>query len=178
MNSSGRNKARWRRTPRGRNETCLSSGTSVLPTMGPIKHSFPRRIHGLAQRRRQPVQRPIAEHAAQSALTTPVAARLNRHLARDVVLVIVNVQAQRAPDVVLNQLAQTPFAMQHALRGAQDVVAVGKQAGRVGGRVGGHVEHVPDVGDDGDGRPLEGQAEGGAVGGDGDVDGSCSLALF
>ena len=37
---------------------------------------------------------------------------------------------------------------------------------------------MPDVGDDGEGGPLEGEAEGGSVGGNGDVECSCSLALF
>jgi hypothetical protein len=67
--------------------------------------------------------------------------------------------------------------VQHALGGAQDVVAVGEQAGGVGGRVGRHIENVPDVGDDSDGRPLKGQAERGRVGGDGDMQGARSLTL-
>ncbi len=135
-------------------------------------------MHRLAQRRRQPVQGAVAEHTPQGALAAPVAARLDGDLAGDVVLVVVDVQAQGAADVVLDQLAQAALAVQHALGGAQDVVAVGEQAGGVGGRVGGHVEHVPDVGDDRDGRPLQGQAERGGARGDGDVQGAGSLALW
>lgn len=36
---------------------------------------------------------------------------------------------------------------------------------------------MPDVGNDGEGSPLEGKAEGGSVGGNGDVECSSSLAL-
>lgn len=36
---------------------------------------------------------------------------------------------------------------------------------------------MPDVGDDGDGGPLQGEAEGGRVRGDLDVQGACALAL-
>ena len=36
---------------------------------------------------------------------------------------------------------------------------------------------MPDVGDGGEGCPLEGEAEGGIDGWDGNVDCSCSLAL-
>lgn len=134
-------------------------------------------MHRLAQRRGEPVQRSVAQHAPQGALAAPVAARLDCHLTRHVVLVVVDVEPERAADVVFDKLAQATFAVQHALGGAQDVVAVGEQAGGVGGGVGGHIENVPDVGDDRDGRPLKGQAERGGVGGDGDVQGACSLAL-
>ena len=60
---------------------------------------------------------------------------------------------------------------------AQDIVAVGKEAGEVSGGVAGYVEDVPYVGDGGDACPLEGEAQGGVVGGNGDVDCACFLAL-
>lgn len=68
--------------------------------------------------------------------------------------------------------------MEDALGGTKDVIAVWQEAGEIGGGVGGDVEDVPDVGYYGEGGPLEGEAEGGAVGGDGDVEGAGSLALL
>lgn len=53
--------------------------------------------------------------------------------------------------------------MQDSLGGAEDVVAVGEEAGEVGGGVGGDVEDVPDCCDGGEGRVLEGYAQGGVV---------------
>lgn len=58
--------------------------------------------------------------------------------------------------MVLYQLAQPSFTVEDSLGGAEDVVAVREQAGGVGGGVRGDVENVPDVGDDGEGGPLEG----------------------
>lgn len=79
--------------------------------------------------------------------------------------------------MVLDDFREAALAVQDALGGPQDVVAVRQQASQVGGGVGRDVEDVPDVGDDGQGGPLQGEAEGGGVGGDGDVQGAGSLAL-
>jgi hypothetical protein len=66
-------------------------------------------------------------------------------LARHVVLVIVDKEAQRPFHVVLNELAETRFTTHDAFGSADDVVAVWQQTGVIGGRVGGHVENVPDI---------------------------------
>lgn len=79
--------------------------------------------------------------------------------------------------MVLYQLAEAGFAVQDSLGGAKDVVTVGEETGEVGWGVGGDVEDVPDCCDGREGRVLEGYAEGGAVWGDGDMQGACSLAL-
>jgi hypothetical protein len=100
-----------------------------------------------------------------------------RHLPRDVVLVVVDVEPQGPADEVLDELTQRRLAVQRALGAAEDVVAVGEEGGLVGGRVGGNVEDVPDVGGDGERRVLEGEAEGGRVRGDGDVEFLRPLAL-
>lgn len=68
--------------------------------------------------------------------------------------------------MVLDNLGQAALAVQDALGRAEDVVRVREEAGEVGRRRGGDVEDVPDVGDDGEGGPLEGEAEGGRVGRD------------
>lgn len=60
--------------------------------------------------------------------------------------------------MVFYQLGEAGFAVEDALGGAEDVIAVGEEAGGVGGGVGGDVEDVPDVGDDGERGPLEGEA--------------------
>ena len=79
------------------------------------------------------MQRTVAQNAAQRALTTPIAARLDGDFARDVVLVVVDVETQGPADVVLDELAETAFAVEDALGGAEDVVAVGEEAGEIGG---------------------------------------------
>jgi len=43
-----------------------------------------------------------------------------------------------------------------AVRGSEDVIAVGEEAGRVGGGAGWDVKDVPNAGGYGEGRPLEG----------------------
>ena len=65
--------------------------------------------------------------------------------------------------MVLHKLSEACFAVQDSLGGAEDVVAVGEEAGEVGGGVGGDVEDVPDCCDGGEGRVLEGYAQGGVV---------------
>lgn len=119
-----------------------------------IKESLSRSLYRLAQRRRQTMQRTVAQNTAKRTLTAPVPAGLDGNLARDVVFVVVDVQPQGAANVVLDQLAQAAFTMEDALGGAEDVVAVGEQAGEVGGGVGGNVEDVPDVGHDRQRCPL------------------------
>lgn len=123
------------------------------------------------------MQRAIAQHTPQGALAAPRAARRECHLARHVVLIVVDVQAQGPVDVVLDNLGQAALAVQDALGRAEDVVRVREKAGEVGRRRGGDVEDVPDVGDDGEGGPLEGEAEGGRVGRDREVEGAGALAL-
>lgn len=80
--------------------------------------------------------------------------------------------------MVLDNLRQPALTVEDTLGRAEYVVAVGQQAGQVGGGVGGDVEDVPDVGHHGEGGPLEGKAKGGSVGGNGDVEGTGSLALY
>lgn len=65
--------------------------------------------------------------------------------------------------MVIDELAEAALAVQRPLRATENVVAVGQQAGEVGGRFGRDVEDVPDVGGDGERRPLQGEAEGGRV---------------
>lgn len=60
--------------------------------------------------------------------------------------------------MVFYQLTEAGFAVQDSLRGAEDIVAVGEEAGEVGGGVGRDVEDVPDCCDGGEGRVLEGYA--------------------
>ena len=67
--------------------------------------------------------------------------------------------------------------MHETLGSADNVVAVGQEAGGVGGGVGDHVEDVPDVFCDGEGGPLEGEAEGGGGRRDGDGEGAGESAL-
>lgn len=142
-----------------------------------VEHGLAGGVDGLAEGRGQAVQGAVAEDAAEGALAAPLAAGLQGDLAGDVVLVVVDVEAQGAADVVLDDLGQAALAVEDALGGAEDVVAVGEEAGEVGGGAGGDVEDVPDVGDDGERGPLDGEAEGGRVGGDGEVEGARSLAL-
>lgn len=60
--------------------------------------------------------------------------------------------------MIFYELAEAAFAVQDTFRGAEDVVAVWEESREIGGGVGGHVEDMPDVGDDGDGCPLESEA--------------------
>lgn len=166
-----------RREPRARPGAGLRAVVRRLLAQLAVEHGLAGRVDGLAQRGGEAVQRAVAQDAAQGALAAPLATGVQGHLAGDVVLVVVHVEAQRAADVVLDDLGEPALAVEDALGGAEDVVAVGEQAGEVGGGVGGDVEDVPDVGDHGEGGPLEGQAERGGVGGDGDVEGAGSLAL-
>lgn len=124
------------------------------------------------------MQRAEPQHAAQGAAAPPPAARRDGHQARDVVLVVVDVEAERAGQVVFDELAEAGFAAHDARGGADDVVAVGQQAGGEGGRVGENVQDVPDVFGAGERGPLQGEAEGVAGGGDGDREGAGALALI
>lgn len=101
----------------------------------------------------------VTKNAAQGTLTTPIPARLYCDLPRDVVLVVVNPDAHRPTNKVLDELAQTTFAIQSTLGAAQDVVAVGQEAGDISGGVGGDIEDVPDVGGESKRSVLEGEAE-------------------
>lgn len=60
--------------------------------------------------------------------------------------------------MVLDELAQPALAVEGALGTAEDVVAVREEACAIGGRVCRDVEDVPDVGGDGEGGPLQGEA--------------------
>jgi hypothetical protein len=119
-----------------------------------------------------------AQHAAQRALAAPAARRRDGHGPGDVVLVVVHEEAERAVNIVLNELREARLAVDEALRAADDVVAVGKQPGGVGGRVRRDVQDVPYVFCDGERGPLEGEAEGGVFGGNRNVDFADLLALF
>jgi len=46
--------------------------------------------------------------------------------------------------------------MEGTVRGSEDVIAIGKEAGRVGRGTSWDVKNVPDVGGYSEGRPLEG----------------------
>jgi hypothetical protein len=91
--------------------------------------------------------------------------------------VVVHEEAERAVDVVLDELGEARLATDEALRTANDVVAVGKEACGVGGGVGCDVQDVPDVFCDGERGPLEGKPKSGVFGGNGDVDFANLLAL-
>jgi hypothetical protein len=91
--------------------------------------------------------------------------------------VVVHDEAERPVQEVFDEFAEPGFAAHKALGTADYVVAVGEQAGDVGGGVGGYVEDVPYVFGEGEGGPLEGNAEGGGVGWNGDVDFADFLAL-
>lgn len=102
------------------------------------------------------MQRAIAQRAAQCAVAAPVARRVDGDFARDIVLVVVDVEPQGAADVVFDKLAEPGLTVEGALGGPEDVVAVRKETGEVCWGGGGDVENVPDVGDCGEGGPLEG----------------------
>lgn len=58
--------------------------------------------------------------------------------------------------MVFDEFAQAGFPVHEPFRRADYVVAVWEEAGGVGGGGGDHVEDVPDVFREGEGRPLEG----------------------
>ena len=101
----------------------------------------------------------VTKNAAQSTLATPIPARLYCDLPRDVILVVVKPDAHRPTDKVLDELAQTTFAIQSTLGAAQDIVAVGQETSDISGGVGGDIEDVPDVGGESKRSVLEGEAE-------------------
>lgn len=79
--------------------------------------------------------------------------------------------------MIFHQFSQPALSVENAFGRTEDVVAVREEAGEIGRGVRRDVEDVPDVGDSGNASPLEGEAEGGGVGGDGNVDCACFLAL-
>lgn len=91
------------------------------------------------------MQSPKPQHTAQGPAAAPAAARRNGDEARDVVLVVVDVEAEGTGEMVFDELAEAGFAAHDARGRADYVVAVGEQAGGRGGRGGEHVEDVPDV---------------------------------
>ena len=62
--------------------------------------------------------------------------------------------------MVLHKLAESALTVQDALRGAQDVVTIWQETGKISGGVGGYVKDVPDVRYDGKRCPLQDQAQG------------------
>ena len=58
--------------------------------------------------------------------------------------------------MIFYEFAEATFAVQDAFGRAENIVAVGKEAGVVGGRVRWDVEDVPNVRGEGEGGPLEG----------------------
>lgn len=123
------------------------------------------------------MQRTVPQDTSQSAFTAPFASGLDRHLARDIVFVVIHVKPQWAANVVFHELAQPALAVERALGAAKDVVAVRQEPRGVGRGVSGNVQDVPDVCRDREGRPLQGEADGGGVVGDGGVKLARSLAF-
>lgn len=102
------------------------------------------------------MQGPKPQHATQGATPAPRAARGDGHQTGDVVLGVVDVEAEGAGVVVVDELGEAGVAADDARGGADDVVGVGEQARGGGGRVREDVEDVPDVFGAGQGSPLQG----------------------
>jgi hypothetical protein len=101
------------------------------------------------------MQRAEAKHTTKRTLAAPPATGSNGDRPRDVVLVVVHDQAQRAVQKVFNKLSEPRVAADKAFRAADDVVAIWQEASYIGGRVGDYVEDVPDIFSEGERRPLE-----------------------
>ena len=86
---------------------------------------------------------------------------------------VIDIQPQTPAQVILDQLGEAGVAVDAAFGGADYVVAVREEAGEGGGRGGRDVEDVPYRVGGGEGGPLEGEAEGGAGGWDGEGEGAC-----
>lgn len=148
---------RQRRRSRRGDERRIGRPRFLVAKRRRLEQRLPGRVRRL-QRRRQPMQRPEAQHAAERAAAAPAARGCDGHEAREVVFVVVDEQAQGAGEVVFDELAEPGFAADDARGRAGYVVAVGEEAGGGGGGGGEHVEDVPDVFGRGEGRPLEGEA--------------------
>jgi hypothetical protein len=68
--------------------------------------------------------------------------------------VVVDVEAEGTGEVVFDKFAETGFAAYDALRCANDIVSVRKEASEVGRGVRDHIENMPDLIGSGKGCPL------------------------
>ena len=80
-----------------------------------------------------------SEHATQGSAATPIPGRGDGHETRDGVFVIVDVEAQRAGEVVFDEFAEPGFTVHNSFWCADYVVAVWEEAGGISGRVGDYV---------------------------------------
>jgi hypothetical protein len=85
------------------------------------------------------------QYTTQRAFAAPAATRRDGDGPRDVVLVVVHDETERSVKKVFNKFTESRLSPNKTFRAANDVVAIGQEAGHIGGRVGSYIENVPYV---------------------------------